>query len=280
MREWFGGHMKPDFLIIGGIKCGTSSLYRYLNAHPQVLPCKSKEPQLLSTKNPLKLLWRLRRYASLFPKADFHGELEAEWLDLVDGQQLIASKLHKTKVKNEQYLTGEASANTFFRAHPALIKTILPKVKLIMLTRQPSERFFSHYQMFVRFTQEGKKGFALPPLDEFIDQEIRAYQQKQQTKLIHQGIYTNYLPRWEKAFGRPQIQVIATARLSEAAAAEEVMQGLCQFLQLAPFQFGEHLHIKHNQAASSPIPKAAKERLDDFYQTSILQLKEQYGIEF
>jgi len=280
MNQWFGGYMKPDFLIIGGIKCGTSSLYRYLNAHPQVLPCKSKEPQLLSTQNPLKVLWRLRRYASLFPKVDFQGELEVDWLDLIDGQQLVASKLHKTKIKDGQYQTGEASANTFFRANPTIVKTILPKAKLIMLTRQPSERFYSHYQMFIRFTKEGKKGFDLPPLEEFIDQEIQSFQQKQNTKIIHQGIYSAYLPKWEKAFGSNHIKVIATSRLSESHTAEEAMQEICQFLQLSPFQFGEHLNIKHNRAVNSSIPQKAKERLDDFYKDSIQQLNKQYGIQF
>src|SRR5215472_6783465 len=34
----------PDFLIIGGQRCGTSSLYYYLTEHPAILPASTKEP--------------------------------------------------------------------------------------------------------------------------------------------------------------------------------------------------------------------------------------------
>ena len=34
----------PDFLIIGGQRCGTSSLYYYLTEHPGILPAFTKEP--------------------------------------------------------------------------------------------------------------------------------------------------------------------------------------------------------------------------------------------
>ena len=34
----------PNFLIIGAAKCGTTSLYRYLGAHPDVSMSSYKEP--------------------------------------------------------------------------------------------------------------------------------------------------------------------------------------------------------------------------------------------
>jgi hypothetical protein len=33
----------PDFIIIGGKKCGTSSLYNYLVEHPEISPSFRKE---------------------------------------------------------------------------------------------------------------------------------------------------------------------------------------------------------------------------------------------
>ena len=38
----------PDFLIIGGQRCGTTSLYYYLRAHPGVLPALAKEVHFLT----------------------------------------------------------------------------------------------------------------------------------------------------------------------------------------------------------------------------------------
>lgn len=38
----------PDFLIIGGQRCGTTSLYSYLIAHPCIAPGLVKEVQYFS----------------------------------------------------------------------------------------------------------------------------------------------------------------------------------------------------------------------------------------
>lgn len=37
------GYCRPGFLIIGQGKCGTSSLYHYINGHPRVLPANEKQ---------------------------------------------------------------------------------------------------------------------------------------------------------------------------------------------------------------------------------------------
>ena len=47
-RSTSGFRPVPDCLIIGGQRCGTTSLYCYLRAHPQVLPALTKEVHFLS----------------------------------------------------------------------------------------------------------------------------------------------------------------------------------------------------------------------------------------
>lgn len=44
-------HMKEIryVMIIGAMKSGTSSLYTYLSRHPEICPCKKKEPEFFST---------------------------------------------------------------------------------------------------------------------------------------------------------------------------------------------------------------------------------------
>src|SRR5947208_13728014 len=37
------GRLLPDFLIIGGQRCGTSSLYYYLTDHPDIISASTKE---------------------------------------------------------------------------------------------------------------------------------------------------------------------------------------------------------------------------------------------
>ena len=43
--------IKPNFLIVGVARCGTTSIYHYLNQHPQVAMSKKKEPKYFSSIN-------------------------------------------------------------------------------------------------------------------------------------------------------------------------------------------------------------------------------------
>src|SRR5438874_10569218 len=42
----------PNFLIIGSAKCGTTSLYSYLQQHPQVFMSIPKEPTFFGNEGP------------------------------------------------------------------------------------------------------------------------------------------------------------------------------------------------------------------------------------
>lgn len=57
--------MPPDFLVAGMMKSGTTTLHRWLEAHPSVTPCTVKEPHFYSHRWERGATW----YASLFPEA-------------------------------------------------------------------------------------------------------------------------------------------------------------------------------------------------------------------
>ena len=61
--ELLEGHCRPGFLIIGQGKCGTSSLYHYLTAHPRVLPASEKQVHYFLYHTHQSLKW----YYSHFP---------------------------------------------------------------------------------------------------------------------------------------------------------------------------------------------------------------------
>ena len=42
-------------IIIGAMKCGTSSLYSYLEGHPEICPAVGKEPEFFSENQALTL---------------------------------------------------------------------------------------------------------------------------------------------------------------------------------------------------------------------------------
>ncbi len=107
----------PDFLLIGAMKAGTTTLWSQLARHPAVFMCTPKEPQFWS-RDPVRargIAW----YQSLFAKA------------------------------RPDQRTGEAS--TCYSRWPHFgdvagrIAEALPDVKLIYLLRHPVDRAYSHY---------------------------------------------------------------------------------------------------------------------------------------
>lgn len=118
----------PDFLVIGAMKSGTTSLFRWLGALPQVGVPEIKEVDFFS----LDHVWDrgIDWYRSLFP-------------DGVD-------------------LTGEASPSYMYPEHSETaarrIQETLPEVKLICLLREPNARARSHYRHEV---QRGRESLPL-----------------------------------------------------------------------------------------------------------------------
>lgn len=109
----------PDFLIIGAGKCGTTSLYNYLIMHPNIHAAKEKE-----------LNYFFRRWTTYYrPNFPF-----------------IFSKFYATKIKKQPFVTGESTP--FYLIHPLvpkLVKNKIPRVKIIILLRNPIERAHSQY---------------------------------------------------------------------------------------------------------------------------------------
>jgi len=103
-----------DFMILGFMKSGTTTLNDYLSGNDDILMCKPKEPQFFS-RNYEK---GIRYYESL-------------WED-------------------ESKICGEASTCysrwPFYRDIPEKIALYNPKMKFIFVMRDPVERAYSHFR--------------------------------------------------------------------------------------------------------------------------------------
>ncbi|WP_337659790.1 sulfotransferase family protein [Anderseniella sp. Alg231-50] len=107
----------PDFIIIGGMKCGTSSLFKYLNQHPQLFSSDYKEVRYFSH--------------------DEHFSRGEKWY-----------RIHFPLAQDipENSLIFEASPDYLFYPRAAeRMASLLPDIKLIALLRNPTERAISHY---------------------------------------------------------------------------------------------------------------------------------------
>lgn len=106
--------LTPDFLIIGAMKCGTTSLYNHLSGHPDIRMSRTKE-------------------------LNFFTESE-NWHK---GPAWYASQFEPGN-----RVRGEASPN--YTKHPSLpgvperIFSTIPNAKLIYIVRDPIDRILSH----------------------------------------------------------------------------------------------------------------------------------------
>ncbi|GGA84348.1 sulfotransferase [Neiella marina] len=114
--------MLPNVIVIGAMKCGTSSLHRYLDAHPNIAMTKKKEIDFfIDRKNWTKgQAW-----------------YEAQFDELLSQDSKIE-------------IVGESSPNytmfPTFEGVPQRMAAMVPDAKLIYVVRDPIERIKSHYQ--------------------------------------------------------------------------------------------------------------------------------------
>ena len=267
------GHLTPSFFIVGERKCGTSSLYRYLLAHPQVLPCKVKEPQFF-TQHLLKIWWNQKKYFQLFPDPNRLDEITMDWPELDEKGQLFKEQVRFSTKEQQEYITGEASANALYLANPKVVKRYLPKVKIIMMFRHPVDRAFSHYRMIQRFQGEGRKTRMLMGFEVDMMKEMQEARIGKKTDFIGPGIYINQLKKWEKVFGKDQIFVIRMEDLAKPKKSLKVMNELTSFLNLQAFDYREVLQKRFNVAPATDFPLHMREEMLFYYRPSNLVLED------
>jgi len=105
----------PTFLIIGAAKCGTTSLHRYLDLHPEIGMSRVKEPHFFAGRD----AWTrgVDWYRTLFDPAFLHR-----------GESSVGYTTHPQT-------TGV----------PERIASVIPDVKLIYLIRDPVIRLMSEW---------------------------------------------------------------------------------------------------------------------------------------
>lgn len=194
----------PDMLVIGGQRCGTSSLYKYLGRHPNVAPSLRKEIEYFSVDYTHGERW----YRAHFPLRARRGLAGAT------GRPL---------------LTFEATPDYLFDPRaPGRVNSLIPDAKLIVMLREPAERAISHYHHNRRLGHEpldledalraeddrvagGLERAIADPTDRAV--ELRRF------SYVGRGRYAEQLERWFAHFPAEQILAIRSEDLFGAPAA-------------------------------------------------------------
>lgn len=225
----------PTFLICGGQRCGTTSLYRALAAHPAVLKAVlHKGVHYFDTNYHRGSGW----YRGHFPLLRAAARIERAYG--VPAQVFESSP--------------------YYMYHPLALPRIardLPGVKMIVLVRDPVERAYSQHAHEVARGFETELSFARALALESArmrGQEERLRRDPRYYSFSHQhhayrgrGEYVRYLDRMAKLLEPDRIQVVESERFF--ADPEPVYDEVLDFLGLP--RLGYPTFVQHN-ARSRP----------------------------
>ncbi|MGZ4536475.1 MAG: sulfotransferase domain-containing protein [Nocardioidaceae bacterium] len=259
-RATSSARMEPSFLIVGAQRCGTTSMFKTLRQHPAVLaPALQKGIHYFDKNYDRGPGW----YRSHFP--------------------LRASAARAEGKVGVVPVTGESSP--YYMFHPLAAERIahdLPRVRLVVLVRDPVERALSAY------THEKARGYETETFERALELEperiageaerMRADVTYDSFYLQHnayltRGQYVEQLERLERLVGRDRIHVVDSQEFFErpAPAFAEVLE----FLGLPAFDGA--VFEQHNARPRSPMDPDLAARLDEHFRLYDERLEEWLG---
>jgi hypothetical protein len=248
--------MLPEFLIIGGQRCGTTSLYNYLTQHPDVRSALRKEVHYFDVRATAPARW----YRAHFPMQPRRG--------------------------SRPFTSGEGTPYYLFHpAAPDRIQRLLPRVKLIALLRNPVDRAYSHYQREVRRRRETvslSEALKLEPQRLAGEAEkLRAEPSYHSPAHQHQsylarGIYVDQLQSWHRVFPREQLLIVSSEEFFASPA--DVFTRVLEFLELPRMTLRQF--DRFQSATYSEMPSAERTWLQNYFKPHNERLYNYLGRDF
>jgi hypothetical protein len=209
----------PDVLIIGGQRCGTSSLYKWLGRHPNVAPSLRKEIEYFSIDHARGGDW----YRAHFP---------------------TTLRRRAAAAMGRPLVTFEATPDYLFDPRaPGRAQALVPDAKLIALLRDPADRAVSHYHLNVRLGDEplDLEGALRSEEDRLTDEWERVAEDPNYRAIplrrfsyVARGRYAEQLERWLELYPRRQLLVLRSEDLYARPA--EVFRRVLGFLDLPAWE--------------------------------------------
>ena len=227
--------MLPDFLVLGTMRGGSSSLYRYLCAHPEVAKPLRKEVEYFDCHHAEGVAW----YRQHFP---------------LRARAALAAGGHRT------LRTFEATPSYLFHPEvPARAADLLPEARLVALLRDPVERAYSHHR---HMRQLGFEDLAF-------EEAVAAEETRLAPELAHmaadpgyfsrihsrfsylsRGRYAEQLERWLTHYPSSSLLVVESADLY--ARPVECFSRITGFLGLADWHPEEFRNFSRPATESEP----------------------------
>jgi len=201
--ESSGSERLPTFIIAGAAKAGTTSIYHYLKAHPQVFMSPIKEPSHFCSDIDIRL------FTPAYKRTFFQ-----DYKRQIDSNKRISAQI--ARIEEREYYTrlfreaGQAEAigecSTLYLPSSCAarqIRAAIPKAKIVLILRNPIDRAYSHYLMDVRIGYE--TGTFRDALEKDLREPIRAVGRAR--LYVEFGLYHEQVSRYAQVFGPTQLKV-------------------------------------------------------------------------
>jgi hypothetical protein len=265
------GRVLPDFLVIGAAKCGTTSLFDWICAHPLVArPSTSGRP---------------RKELLFFDYNFYRG---ADWYRC--HFQLERERLEFEREHDRPSVTGEATAS-YLTSYwvPERVRQVVPDVKLIVTLRNPVDRAYSAFQMSRRERLEECESFeeAIALEEKRLAGELERVRNDPRYNpplppplgywsYLHRSRYADHVARWLEVFPREQILFLKFEDI--AADPRNALEEVHRFLGLPPYRGGELRKL--NAAAYADMNPRTRAELVEHFRPYNQRLRKLTGIDF
>ncbi len=257
----------PDFLIIGTQRGGTTSLFHYLQAHPFIRPAVNKDLHFFDRRYNKGLAW----YRGHFPT----------WIE-----RSYAQRIH-----GQAFLTGEASPSYIFHPHaPRRVAQAIPRVKLIVLLRNPVSRAYSQYLHAVELGHEtlsfeeaieGEEERTAREWEKMLQDEHYYSEEFKHRSYLSKGIYVDQLQAWMSLFPREQFLILKSEDFYADPAT--IFKQVLAFLNLPDMGIKlekQTFKLYNNNIYSSRMDVAMRKRLIAYFEPHNARLYDFLGVDF
>jgi hypothetical protein len=250
--------LRPRFIMIGAQRCGTTSLFRMLEAHPQARPAYRKGVNYFDLNYHRGLAW-------------YHGHFP------------VAELARKRAKGHGEPVAFEASGYYIYHPFaPERMAADIPDVRLVVMLRDPVERAFSAYKHeYARGYEKETFERALELEDQRLAGEIDRMRDDisyesfshRHHSYRHRGQYAEQLERIFGHFPRAQVHVMDSETYFEQPAQE--YGRLLEFLGLQPFQPASFVRL--NARPGTAMASQTRQLLGEHYAPHDTRLAELLG---
>tara|TARA_B000000460_G_scaffold142863_1_gene100817 strand:+ start:498 stop:1418 length:921 start_codon:yes stop_codon:yes gene_type:complete len=235
----------PNFFVIGGVRCGTTSLYHYLGQHNCIKQAMYDELGYFDDNFHLGLNW----YRSLFPTKFIQKKIESKY---------------------KKFLTYDVTP--FYIYNPLVVDRIFkfsPNAKIIAVLRNPIDRAYSNFNNRIQDEGDTETTF-----EEIVYSEIEKIKNNENNNennvfLVNEfydldlarGFYAKQLKFWFKKFPRKNIFLTSSEEL--ATNTDKTVSEIFEFLEVPEQKISDL--TKQNKIKYPKMKDSTREILINFF---------------